>query len=85
MAGWVEKATRFTNPDAWVDTTKRLASPKPSSMFVNFSIDGTPMLAPRILVPTVPSMRKPVNVARPAVALIALVPVKVVLASRVMV
>ena len=40
------------------------------------------MLAVRTLVPIPPSILRLVNVARPAVALIALVPVNVVVAER---
>jgi hypothetical protein len=55
-------------------------------MFAVFEIElGTPMVASRVLVPIRPSILRLVNVARPAVADIALVPVKVVFASSVMV
>jgi hypothetical protein len=55
-------------------------------MLAVFEIElGTPMLASRVLVPTSPSILRLVNVARPAVADIARVPVKVVFASSVIV
>jgi hypothetical protein len=47
--------------------------------------EGEVILAVRTLVPTVPNIRSAVNVARPAVALMDLVPVKVVSADSEMV
>jgi hypothetical protein len=80
--GWVEKSVRFTKPEAWRVRATRVASPKPSVMLVGVEIlDGELMLDERTLSPTVPSIRSPVKVARPEVALISLVPVSVVFAE----
>jgi hypothetical protein len=82
ITGWVVKSTRFTNPDACLVSATRVASPKLRVMFEELEMFvGDVMLAVSALVPTVPSIRSAVKVARPAVALIALVPVKVVSAE----
>ena len=80
------KSTRFTKPEAWRVRATLVASPKLSVMLEGVEIlDGDVMLAVSTLVPTVPSILSAVKVARPAVALIALVPVKVVSAETEMV
>jgi hypothetical protein len=84
MAGWVEKATRFTNPEASVEITSLVASPKPRTTSLVFVIsEGEAMLAVRTLVPTVPTSFRELKVARPAVALSCLVPVRVASATAI--
>ena len=60
-----------------------MASPKPRAMFLVFETsEGATILAVRTLVPTVPTNFKEPKEARPAVALIALVPVRVASATE---
>ena len=60
-----------------------MASPKPRLMFLVFvKVVGEVMLAVRTLVPAVPTSFRELKVARPAVALSCLVPVKVASATE---